>query len=200
MAKCLLHGGFKGLTEPAWQAYFAEIFCGGDQEFAHAHSLNVVLVPWASSPKQWQNMAKKLAERCTKYWPEVRCDIQIAQTPEDLARLSQTADIVYCHGGIFIEAMTRGMRQVCKDLKTSKVKIFTGFSAGAYGLATTYYNAPKKAATEGGGLFNAAVCCHYNQTRTDARKILATAAPKQKLCLLEDGSFVWVSAATSSLV
>lgn len=190
--QALLHGGFKGLPENAWHTYFAEIFRGGGTAFTRSKALNIVLVPWANSPKQWRNIAQKLAERCEKYWADMPCHIYIAHTPEDLIELSPKADIIYCHGGIFIDAMTRGMQQTQTVLKESNAKVFTGFSAGAYGLVTTYYNAKNKAAAKGGGLFEAAVCCHYNPMRAGAQKILKEGAQKQNPHLLADGDFVWL--------
>lgn len=183
----LLHGGFRGQPQKAWEVYFHEV----GKAFVGFKTLNIILVPWANSPKQWPNIEAKLKARANKYWPDITCHMNTAHTPKDLAALSNTADLVYCPGGIFINNIVEGMREARPELLQSNVKVFTGFSAGAYALASFYYDAKRKQAAEGGGLFKAAVCCHYTSDRKQAKNLLEEGA-KQSPHLLTDGGFVWL--------
>lgn len=192
--KALLHGGFRGLTskeaKQAWEAYFQEMLKGAEAFFA-SDALTIVLVPWANSPKQWVNIARKLAERCQEYWPNKTVSILTAEDAPQLLEYSKTADLLYCPGGIMLQKVIEPMQGVAAELLQSNIKVFTGFSAGAYALASTYYDANKKAALPGGGLFNGAVCCHYDEKRAVAKGLLHE-AEKQNPHLLTDGDFVWL--------
>lgn len=192
--KALLHGGFRGLTskeaKQAWEAYFQEML-KGSEAFSTSDTLTIVLVPWANSPKQWVSIASKLGERCQQYMPQKTVSIQVAEDLDQLKTYAQGADILYCPGGIMLQKVIAPMQQACGDLLNSSIKVFTGFSAGAYALASTYYDAKKKTAMPGGGLFKGAVCCHYGAGRAQAGALLQ-AAEKQNPHLLTDGDFVWL--------
>ena len=183
--KALLHGGFRGLGAPAWESYFLDL----SKAFTHSH-ITIVLVPWANSPKQWQNIANKLAERCAKYWPSKTVTIHTAEDTQQLEAYAQDADMLYCPGGIFLQNVIAPMQLAKPALLSSSIKVFTGFSAGAYALATTYYDAKKKQAIHGGGLFKVGVCCHYNEQRAIAGELLSV--DEQSPHLLADGDFVWL--------
>lgn len=189
--KALLHGGFRGLTSEAtkhaWEAYFHEMA----KPFADTQHISIVLVPWANSPKQWAGIARKLAERCQVYLPQKTVSIQVAEDVPQLKIYAQTADILYCPGGIMLPKVIVPMQQARPDLLNASIKVFTGFSAGAYALASTYYDAKKKAAMPGGGLFKGAVCCHYTSQRAQAAELLQ-GAEEQSPHLLADGDFVWL--------
>jgi peptidase E len=188
----LLHGGFRGQPAKAWEDYFLEL----EKPFVDSSDINIVLVPWANSPKQWAAIARKLAERCQAYWPLKTVTIQVAEDMQQLETYAQTADILYCPGGILLQKLIEPMQQAKPALLSSSIKVFTGFSAGAYALSNTYYNAKKKAALPGGGLFYAAVCCHYTNERAQAKSLLENklqveGGNEQSPHLLADGDIVW---------
>src|SRR5690606_39667054 len=66
-------------AQHAWEAYFHEIV----KPLAGTQHISIVLVPWANSPKQWESIARKLAERCQAYLPQKTVSIQVAEDALD---------------------------------------------------------------------------------------------------------------------
>ncbi len=178
----IFHGGFRGLkaaeAREAWRSFF------GAMAEKLPDNPRVVIVPWASSPKQWQQTGSTFERRALEFG-FTYSSITIAQSAENLADILYDADLVYLPGGIFIKRLIDSLNQSLTKVNLPKDVTFAGYSAGAYAMADIFYDAKAKKTEKGCSLFKCAVCCHYSHQRLQASELLL--GKSDAMFLLKDG-------------
>lgn len=182
--RCILHGGFKDMNTKqqaaAWQMFLQTFFL-------QASSDEILLLPWANSPKLWDRMASRFASRVAAV-TGTRPHVEIATSGEDAQKMLSQFTGVYMPGGIDFKNIMTQVQSVPDLHAQLEGKTIAGVSAGAYALSSLFYDSRKKALAKGGGVLPVGVACHYSDKRAPAKELFE--AEKLPYYLLDEGMFV----------
>lgn len=183
--RCLLHGGFRGLTAKqqaaAWQMFLQSVMLTADTDA-------VLVLPWARSPKVWRHIESAFAKHMLTFTGSTP-EIVLAESPEQAAKLLPQFSSIYMPGGTNIDGIVEGFKRIPNLRDLAHNKTFFGISAGAYALAASYYHKQSHTIREGSGLAPVGVVCHYDESRAEGYKLLQQKI-KQPAHALADGLFI----------
>lgn len=183
--RCLLHGGFRGLTPKqqaaAWQMFLQSVMLTADTDA-------VLVLPWARSPKVWRHIESAFAKHLFSFTGSTP-EIVLAESPKQAAELLPQFSTIYMPGGTDIDGIVEGFKSIPNLHELAEGKTFFGISAGAYALSAAYYHKQSHSIREGSGLAPVGVVCHYNEAREAGYKLLQQKT-KYPAHALVDGLFI----------
>src|SRR5690606_9302406 len=166
--RCLLHGGFRGLTAKqqaaAWKMFLQSVMLTADTDA-------VLVLPWARSPKVWRHIETSFSKHMFTFTGSTP-EIVLAESPEQAAELLPQFSSIYMPDGANIDGIVEGFKRIPSLRDLVHNTNFIGISAGAYALAASYYHKERHSSREGSGRAPVGVVCHYDESRGVGYKLL----------------------------